>query len=329
MYMIKKSLILMLLCFSIYAQTRVKFAAFDGGGVRGVITLEIIQAIEKYGQFSLSDQCAGFGGTSTGAIIAIGLALGIPASELSQYYQHLSSEVFAHGHPHLFHAQYDPHRFKEALLQLFHDKKISPDICLKDLPKKVVLPVLCLKDPENNRWEIKLLENFSEEGGQVKVTDAVVEVTSAPTFFPSSNGYIDAGVVVNNPSLATLAHAHQYYLMYDENINIDLLSIGTGFFEKYIEGNEDWGSVQWMTPVALYHTAGAEPLINMMVDVSNYWITKLCYKLFPNSFHRINMKLSKNFTLDQVSAIPEMIQETQQYIKDHESYIQKISQWFK
>ena len=62
-----------------------KILSLDGGGIRGVLTLEILLEIEnqlkaelkKDDSFRLSDYFDYIGGTSTGAIIAAGLSLGM------------------------------------------------------------------------------------------------------------------------------------------------------------------------------------------------------------------------------------------------------------
>lgn len=53
-----------------------KMVAPDGGGIRGVITLQILRTIEEIVGMRLCDYFDYIGGTSTGAIIAAGLARG-------------------------------------------------------------------------------------------------------------------------------------------------------------------------------------------------------------------------------------------------------------
>ena len=71
-----------------------KLLALDGGGIRGIITLEILSEIEnklkeKSGRgadFRLSDYFDYIAGTSTGAIIAAGLSIGKSVNELLDFY---------------------------------------------------------------------------------------------------------------------------------------------------------------------------------------------------------------------------------------------------
>ncbi len=78
-----------------------RILALDGGGVRGILTLSYLERIEqilgeRYGNrdFRLSDYFDLIGGTSTGAIIASGLSLGKPVSELIDLYLAMSSQIF-------------------------------------------------------------------------------------------------------------------------------------------------------------------------------------------------------------------------------------------
>ncbi len=79
-----------------------KILALDGGGIRGVLTLEILLEIENQlkaelnrgDDFRLSDYFDYIGGTSTGAIIAAGLSLGKSVSELLTFYEEKGEAMF-------------------------------------------------------------------------------------------------------------------------------------------------------------------------------------------------------------------------------------------
>ena len=71
-----------------------RLLALDGGGIRGLITLGILEKIEtdlrralkKDTSFRLADYFDFIGGTSTGAILATGLSLGMSVAELVEFY---------------------------------------------------------------------------------------------------------------------------------------------------------------------------------------------------------------------------------------------------
>jgi hypothetical protein len=79
-----------------------RILALDGGGIRGVLTLEYLESIEtmlrerfKAGaDFRLCDYFDLIGGTSTGSIIAAGLACGMSVAELKTLYTKLGTSIF-------------------------------------------------------------------------------------------------------------------------------------------------------------------------------------------------------------------------------------------
>ncbi|HYH84119.1 MAG TPA: patatin-like phospholipase family protein [Pyrinomonadaceae bacterium] len=79
-----------------------KLLALDGGGIRGILTLQVLIRMEdilkeQSGQGEKFRLCNFFdyiGGTSTGAIIAAGLARGMSARELSAFYMKTGPAMF-------------------------------------------------------------------------------------------------------------------------------------------------------------------------------------------------------------------------------------------
>lgn len=78
-----------------------RILSLDGGGVRGILTLQYLAAIEarlrvRYGdpELVLSDYFDLIGGTSTGAIIAGGLALGLDVATIEGMYTDLAKKIF-------------------------------------------------------------------------------------------------------------------------------------------------------------------------------------------------------------------------------------------
>ena len=77
-----------------------RLLSIDGGGLLGLIPAESLIEIEsQLNQMTGTDQplCERFdliGGTSTGAILAAGLALGLRAKELRDFYLQYGAEIF-------------------------------------------------------------------------------------------------------------------------------------------------------------------------------------------------------------------------------------------
>ena len=77
-----------------------RILSLDGGGIRGVLTLQYLKVIEtmvkeRFGEETLlCDYFDLIGGTSIGSIIAAGLASGMSVDELNALYTRIGSTVF-------------------------------------------------------------------------------------------------------------------------------------------------------------------------------------------------------------------------------------------
>src|SRR5687768_17623025 len=78
-----------------------RILALDGGGIRGVLTLEYLAVIEKMlrdrtgqDELRLCDYFDLIGGTSTGSIIAAALACGMSVADLKELYRKIGTTVF-------------------------------------------------------------------------------------------------------------------------------------------------------------------------------------------------------------------------------------------
>jgi hypothetical protein len=78
-----------------------KLLAIDGGGIRGVLSLQILEAIEKVlieesgrDDYRLADYFDYVAGTSTGGIIAAGIGVGMSVKEILDFYLSSGAEMF-------------------------------------------------------------------------------------------------------------------------------------------------------------------------------------------------------------------------------------------
>ena len=82
-----------------------RILSLDGGGIRGVFSLQVLAAIEALfrrarnnNELVLADVFDLFAGTSTGAIIATCLSWGMPVKEIEALYLTCGTEIFAKEH---------------------------------------------------------------------------------------------------------------------------------------------------------------------------------------------------------------------------------------
>lgn len=328
--MILKSFIPLILAILIPISTfaKVKILSFDGGGIRGVASLEILKRLEGDIGIPLHDKFDIFAGTSTGSIIAVTLAMGIPLEEMIHRYEKLSSDVFGHkAFTSMFHPKYDPKRLKKDLLKIFEAHGYSKSTTLGDLPKKVVIPIVRLDDPNTKRWEMGVLENITDAGKGTLVIDAIMESTAAPTYFPSFHHAVDGGMAAKDPTLVAYTYAYHPY-----NIGIDgaiILSIGTGYTNSNIKKEEDWGVSQWLTPISSKGKLQPPPILSMVQGVEAEMPHEIMAILLPDTYYRIDFPLTKEIDLDDYDEIDKLIKETNHYIDQHTSFWDQSCQWLK
>lgn len=239
---------------------RYRILSLDGGGLRGLISARLLHRLNTHpeiaGWLESADLLAG---TSTGGLLALGLAWGKTPDEICELYLRKGRAIFddslwdnIRDLGRTVGAQYSNRRLKAELKRLFGDAR------LKELRKKVAIPAFDLDneaEPEARTWKPKIFHNFAgpDSDGDARIADVALYTSAAPTYFPSADGYIDGGVFANNPSIVALAQAISKRNRAGERAALDdvaLLSVGTGVSLTYIRGGRlDWGYAQWIKPL--------------------------------------------------------------------------------
>ena len=72
-----------------------KVLSIDGGGIKGVFPAAVLAALDAKIDKPLNTYFDLIVGTSTGGIIALGLGLGIPPSEMLRLYEEKGDKIFS------------------------------------------------------------------------------------------------------------------------------------------------------------------------------------------------------------------------------------------
>ncbi len=315
--MAKRFLGMFLLLFSILSNPiqATHILALGDGGIRGVASIEMLIHLQQATGLNLNQAIDVYAGTSTGSIIAVLLSAGMELKPLLEAYKEMSKNVFSSPHdPYLFQPKYTSDVLIKDLLKLLKSLGYNEDASLGDLPKKIVIPTTSLYDSKKQRWTVEIFENFTKEGQQVKIIDAIMRSASAPIFFPSYGIYVDGGIGMKDPSLAAVCYTHDF-----ENISLEkvkILSIGTGYTKQGIEHNVSWGKAEW-TP----------KLLNMVMDVSHQVPEMLNQKFMVDCFIKIDFPLSQSISLDDYKQIDLLIKMTDDFIANHPFIWESWCQW--
>lgn len=268
-----------------------KILSADGGGIRGILLARILQRLGGI-------DADLYAGTSTGGIIALGLAFGLKPEDLVDFYWNSGQTVFFRptifsrilgG---VFSSQYDSSRLHDVLYSIFGEHKLG------DLERKVLIPTFDLMADDVGTWKPKFFHNLDSSDLNERIVDVALRTTAAPSYFPSYQGYIDGGIIANNPSMCALAQALDRGTVGANIDQIRLLSISTGRLSQGILGETlDWGLTKWIRYATNMAMEGT-------VDVSHYQ----CSRVLKDQYFRIDPTLPKRINLDDVSEVKDLIQ---------------------
>lgn len=183
-----------------------KILSIDGGGIKGIFSASFLAEIEEKCGGMYSEYFDIVAGTSTGAIIAAALSIGIPAREILDLYLKKGKEIFPKGSTHfnLFRGKYSNEPLKKALTEVFGTKKI------KDCQTRLLIPTFDLENRKVHIFKTPHSEDlyFDKE---CFLVDCLLATTAAPIYFSpyQMNGgiYMDGGIGANNPSMIAVVEA--------------------------------------------------------------------------------------------------------------------------
>jgi uncharacterized protein len=285
-----------------------RILSFDGGGIRGIVSLVMLRRLQRRTP-ELVARTDLIAGTSTGGIIALGLAAGKSVDELIALYRDNGERIFDDSWwddvvdlGKISGADYDSRNLAKVLRREFGDTR------LRELNKQVLIPAFDLDnedpDPRRRTWKPLFYHNFpgSDSDGEQRVVDVALSTSAAPTYFPSYRGNVDGGVVANNPSMAALTETQDPRAVLSPRPGLEeilMLSVGTGTVLSYVAGTKhDWGYAQW-----------AKPLLNLLLDASMGIADYECRQILRERYHRLAPVFDPgvNIRLDEWKRLPELI----------------------
>jgi len=297
----------------------------DGGGIRGVGSAHILEVFEKQLGRPLHEAFELFVGTSTGSILAGGIAAkALSATQLKALYLEDGHKMFVRSllgtiERGFFRAKYRTDRKGQTV------RHIIGDVSLGEIPRNFMAafydigdrpgpvfanggPTYRAKDPPDDNyrdWPLWSVINAS---------------SSAPMYFdpaPISIGGrsvlgVDGGVFANNPTICAFIEARNLFKTDD----IVVISIGTGLTRLSFPRQKRWGVLQWASPFD--HI----PLMEAMFDGQSSTVSHQMEQILDGRFFRFEFNLDKytHVTMDDASAANQ-----QAIIDAADSYLQDSS----
>lgn len=292
--------------------------SLDGGGIRGLFSAAFLDHIEAHTDERLADHFDLIVGTSTGAIIALGLASGMSAADALKFYQKHGPAIFSRGRrrlSQLFQPKYDNQRLIAALKEVFGDRTLNDldvPVCVPSYELVHGVPRVFKSDhnPELH-W-----------GGRLPVWKVAAASSAAPIFFPAvevqnHDSHIDGGIWANNPIMVGITEAVRYF---DRDVgDIRALSVGTGThaFRLDRKRSKSIGWIGW----------GREKrIVNAVFDAqsqSAHHAARLLLRL-PDQYLRVDADLSDFIPLDNYQAALPLIERGRQAGRTHKNDVDRL-----
>ena len=193
-----------------------KILCIDGGGIKGLFSAQVLAEFEEAYKTNTSDHFDLVCGTSTGGIIALGVAAGIPMSQIVDFYKNKGPEIFCQKYKigsvgellfslkqAIVKSKYSEKHLRKALEDVFKDRKIESSqnlLCVPAFNITTSTPRIFKKD----------YEHLNQDGNKTFV-EVALATAAAPTYFPvqeiDSVQYVDGGLFANNPIMVGLTEA--------------------------------------------------------------------------------------------------------------------------
>nr|XP_027789002.1 85/88 kDa calcium-independent phospholipase A2 isoform X7 [Marmota flaviventris] len=318
----------------------------DGGGVKGLVIIQLLIAIEKASGVATKDLFDWVAGTSTGGILALAILHSKSMAYMRGVYFRMKDEVFRGSRP-----------YESGPLEEFLKREFGEHTKMTDVKKPKVMLTGTLSDRQPA--ELHLFRNYEapeasreprfSPSANLKppthpsdqlVWRAARSSGAAPTYFRPNGRFLDGGLLANNPTLDAMTEIHEY--------NQDLIRKGQANKVKKLSIVVSLGTgrspqvpvtcVDVFRPSNPWELAktvfGAKELGKMVVDCctdpdgravdrARAWCEMVGIQYF-----RLNPQLGTDIVLDEVSdaVLINALWETEVYIYEHREQFQKLVQ---
>ncbi|KAA0165995.1 hypothetical protein FNF31_01609 [Cafeteria roenbergensis] len=196
--------------------------AMDGGGIKGLVTLESLRQIERHTGRRIHELFDLIGGTSTGGLLAMLVGVKrMPLDDIPAIYETIRDKlasatgVFSELHRFASGVIYDDKMTADLLSGILGEGRLDE---VPAWPKAFVVASACNSTPAQpylfRTYELTRAASASSEflgTSNCLMWEAVRATSSAPTFYnPAVVGgqrFVDGGILANNPAVIALAEA--------------------------------------------------------------------------------------------------------------------------
>jgi patatin-like phospholipase/acyl hydrolase len=295
-----------------------RILSLDGGGIRGAFVASALATFEQATGRRIVEHFDLIAGTSTGGIIAIGLAMGATAEDIRRFYETQGPKIFPKRdgiHKWLgrvgdvFRPRFSSAGLRAAMQSVVGDRP------LKEATTRLVIPTY-----DVNTGKVYLFKTPHNPGyahhADVTAVDVALATSAAPTYFPAhtipGRGiFVDGGLWANCPAMVGLVEAISFLDQQPEQVRI--LSLSTTSYPFRLTRPEQLrGLIGW-----------APKLIDTLMFGQAQAAVNMAFCLLRRGlFHRIDYQVPPNtFRLDNAACARELVAMGRQIAELNENMI--------
>lgn len=272
--------------------------AIDGGGIRGVIAAKALTMLEaELGKpvHTVFRLCAG---TSTGSILAAGIASGADTEALLKLYVDLGPRLFRKS---LLSRLWPLRGYRYSRAPLANqfggmvEEKTLGELWKSDPPMALITTTYDLVSDRT-----RFVKSWKPEYHAWTILKAVLASSAAPTYFPVLDGrFTDGGVGSYNNPCFLAAYELTHYLGWDPK-ETTLISLGTGHTPERVKVGEPnrYTAFSWLPRI-----------IEMRAQDASDQQVNLVSTMFPAlDFRRFQVDLKEPIAVDDFKKIPELLE---------------------
>jgi len=256
-----------------------KILALDGGGIRGAFAASFLAEVERRLNVRIAEHFDLVAGTSTGGLIAVAIAMDLPAERIETLYRDHGEAIFtrrtqiplpwwkgilaAKLDEHLagygldvdglLQSKYQAEALRSALVDELGDRTLG------EARTRVVVPSVNLTAGQTKVFKTPHLPGLFEDR-HLSAVEVILATTAAPTYFPHATigqaDYSDGGLWANNPSMVALVEAGLVRKLcqrpgIDRDFalpDIHLLSLGAGSVRYHYDPPAGGAGLGWWGP---------------------------------------------------------------------------------
>lgn len=231
------------------SQHRFQILALSGGGFRGLYTAKVLADIEEEIQAPIARHFDLIAGTSVGGILALAIALEIPAKDIVNLFVEYGEQIFKR--------RFSLRGILRAplslapLQQLLSTENLFCNRELGHCKHPVIVPSINYSSGQPVLFKTPHHQDFKRDHLH-QIVDIALATSAAPGYFPrhsfNNNQYVDGGLFANAPGLLAVHEAQTFFQKDTQQIH--LLSIGTMSSKFTVDprknragGTLDWGGI--------------------------------------------------------------------------------------